>query len=210
MIPKQSLSGHKNIHACNIVIRSAERQDVSELAEILTQSFYSSQGWLSWLQPLLKLGVCEDLRTRLNAYSSHYSCLVATNKNNEPDSELFGTAEIAIRSPHFWSNGDFQYPYISNLAVKTSHRRRGVARKLLTKCEQIALNWGFSEICLHVLEDNHQAKQLYFTSGYQIKQTESSLSDYLIAHPKRLLLCKQLHRNDLLHNSQLVKHIKYC
>jgi ribosomal protein S18 acetylase RimI-like enzyme len=210
LIPERTSPDRKEISVSNPVIRNAHPKDIQELAEILTQSFYSFRGLLSWLYPLLKLGVYEDLRTRINSYNSHYSCLVAISTTVDRESEVAGTVEIAVRSSCFWSANAEQYPYISNLAVKTTNRRQGIARQLLRKCEQIALNWGFSEICLHVLEDNHQAKQLYFTSGYRIKQVEFSLLDYAIARPKRLLLCKHLHSKDLVQNSQLVKHIKYC
>ncbi len=193
-----------------LFIRHAYLKDIYDLADVITQSFYSYQGLLCWLYPLFRLGVCEDLRIRLNSYSADYSCLVATKTTGDLSSEVVGTVEVAMRSHSFWSNSGDRYPYICNLAVKHSCRRQGIARQLLQKCEQIASEWGFSEICLHVLEDNHQAKKLYFTSGYQLKQIEYSFSDYLIQRPRRLLLSKQLNSGNGLPNSQLVKHSKYC
>jgi ribosomal protein S18 acetylase RimI-like enzyme len=210
LIPNQFPFSKDCLNEPKLIIRHAYLKDIYELAEVLTQSFYSSHGLLCWLYPLFKLGVCEDIRNRLNSRSTDYSCLVAMKTTKDGDGEIVGTAEVGIRSSSFLSTSDFKYPYISNLAVKTSCRRQGIARQLLIKCEQTALLWGFSEICLHVLENNHQAKQLYFTNGYKTKQIESSLSDYLTQRPRRLLLSKQLHSDKSVSNSQLVKHIKYC
>jgi ribosomal protein S18 acetylase RimI-like enzyme len=208
LIPNQFPFSKDCLNEPKLIIRHAYLKDIYELAEVLTQSFYSYQGLLCWLYPLFKLGVCEDLRSRLNSRSGDYSCLVAMRTSDRGDGEVVGTAEVGLRSSSFLSSSNYKYPYISNLAVKTSCRRQGIARQMLTKCEQIALLWGFSEICLHVLENNHQAKQLYFTNGYTIKQIESSLSDYLTQRPRRLLLSKQLYANNSVSNSQLVKQGK--
>ena len=104
--------------------------------------------------------------------------------------EIVGTAEIAIRSANFWSN-DLRYPYIANLAVKNDYRRLGIGTKLLSECERIALDWGYSETRLHVLAGNDAAKQLYLGSGYQLCQIESHWGDFLVNGSSRLLLSKQ-------------------
>jgi ribosomal protein S18 acetylase RimI-like enzyme len=59
-------------------------------------------------------------------------------------------------------------------------------------CEQTALDWGFPDIYLHVLENNHQARQLYLKTGYQLRQIEPSYGAWLLGRPKRLLLQKHL------------------
>ncbi|MGF1482342.1 MAG: GNAT family N-acetyltransferase [Cyanophyceae cyanobacterium] len=82
--------------------------------------------------------------------------------------------------------------YISNLAVKASWRRQGIAQSLLARCEQLAQQWGFCRLSLHVLEDNYQARQLYAKRGYQLERIESSLGSWLFKQPRRLLLSKQM------------------
>ena len=101
--------------------------------------------------------------------------------------EIVGTLEIGLRKSFL---GSSSRPYISNLAVKPSHRRQGIARQLLVKCEQIASEWEAKELTLHVLEDNHAARQLYLANGYQIQQAEVNLSYWLFQQPRRLLLQK--------------------
>ncbi len=194
----QSASTNFNPDVPPIVIRTAILADIQSLAEVLTDSFHPPQGLMGWMYPLFKLGVCEDLRNRLSSSPSQYICLVASRsvspaaRGNE---EIVGTVEMSLRSNSYWSTISSRDPYIANLAVKNSYRRQGVARKLLRKCEQIALEWGFSEISLHVLDNNQQAKQLYFTSGYRLTQMESGLSSWLWNNPRRLLLNKRLEKS---------------
>jgi ribosomal protein S18 acetylase RimI-like enzyme len=168
--------------------------DINELGDILTQSFHNPVGMTFWLYPLLKLGVCEDLRTRFRSSTPNYVCLVAIkpmNKLTGESEKIVGTVELSVRSTYYWHLRK-KYTYIANLAVSHSFRRKGVAHQLLLKCEQIANSWGFENINLHVLENNHQAKQLYLKNGYKIHQIESSLSDWLTRSPRRLFLQKSL------------------
>ena len=192
----------------DLLIRVAHLEDISKLAEILTHSFHPPEGLTAWFYPLLKLGISEDLRHRVRYRTVHEVCLVAskTVANGERE-QIVGTVELAIRShsfsfalsappgtrsPSFWSSFDVGHPYISNLAVSSGHRRQGIARKLLLKCEQIALEWGFKELSLHVLENNREAKKLYFAQGYRVHRIESSLNSCIWKSPRRLFLNKQI------------------
>ncbi|MDJ0742953.1 MAG: GNAT family N-acetyltransferase [Xenococcaceae cyanobacterium MO_167.B27] len=172
-----------------LIINSAETKHIAGLTEVLVSSFYSFPQILSWMYPLLKLTIKEDLRYRLRYHPPLYCCLVAFSKSNS-GSEIIGTVEIALNSS-FWSPKP-QYPYISNLAVKDSYRRQGVGKKLLTKCEQIAWNWGYRETRLHVLHKNSSAQKLYVSSGYKVLGIESSWNDFWVQDSRRLFLGKKL------------------
>jgi ribosomal-protein-alanine N-acetyltransferase len=52
------------------------------------------------------------------------------------------------------------------IAVAPAQRRLGVAGRLLLRVQEDALARGASELFLEVREDNHQARQLYETSGF--------------------------------------------
>ncbi len=181
--------------ASHFTIRTAQVRDLTTLAEILTDSFHPRTGVVRWAYPMLRLGIYEDLRNRLRSTSPHYVCLVAvTTVSTVAGSreELAGTVELALRSPASWHPRGSQYPYISNLAVSKSRRRQGVARQLLLACERKALEWGFCDLYLHVLENNHQARQLYLKTGYQLHEVENSYGAWLLGRPKRLFLQKHL------------------
>jgi ribosomal protein S18 acetylase RimI-like enzyme len=178
--------------ASHFTIRTAQVRDLNTLAEILTDSFHPPTGLMRWASPMLRLGIYEDLRNRLRSNTPNFACFVAVASMPIATGyreELVGTVELALRSSS-WQPRASQYPYISNLAVSQSCRRQGVGRQLLLACEQMALEWGYSDLYLHVLENNHQARQLYLKAGYQLRQAESDCSSWLLGRPKRLFLQK--------------------
>lgn len=181
--------------ASHFTVRTAQVQDLTTLAEILTDSFHPRTGLMRWAYPMLKLGIYEDLRNRLRSNSPHYVCLVAVADGStvtDSGDVLAGTVEIALRSGPSWQSHTIQYPYISNLAVRKSCRRRGVAKQLLLACERTSLEWGFQDLYLHVLENNQQARQLYLKAGYELREVEPNYGAWLFGHPKRLFLQKKL------------------
>jgi ribosomal protein S18 acetylase RimI-like enzyme len=195
-LPYASASSGDDFDDAQLIIRTVELKDIKGLTDVLTHSFHPRQGLWFWLYPLLKLGISEDLRSRLRSSSPHYRCLVASKVVYEVGAEveeIVGTAEIAMRS---YAVASDRSPYISNLAVSQVYRRRGIARQLLNGCERVAREWGCQYISLHVLEDNHSAKQLYFTSGYQLHRIECSLSSWLFKRPRRLLLRKKVSQGE--------------
>jgi ribosomal protein S18 acetylase RimI-like enzyme len=182
------------------LIRGAVSGDLMQLAEILALSFHSREGIGSFIYPVLRLGIYEDLKNRLRSASEHYICLAAELVPTRPSNQshlvggecLAGTVEMALRSHHPWSMSNSEYPYLSNLAVHPDCRRLGVAQKLLNNCEHIALEWGFSDIYLHVLENNQPARKLYNQAGYRLHQVDWNWTCLFLGQPRRLFLRKHL------------------
>lgn len=186
-------------------IRAAQPGDLTGLAEILANSFHSRDGILGWAYPLLRLGIYEDLRNRLRSTSPHHICLVAFDPTArtatqscpyDAGDELAGTVEMALRSTEPWASNRSRHLYLSNLAVRPTYRRRGVAGQLLLNCERVALSWGFQDLYLHVLENNHQARQLYFKLGYRLHRVDSSWRALLLGQPRQLFLHKHFRRRE--------------
>ncbi|NJO41273.1 MAG: GNAT family N-acetyltransferase [Cyanobacteria bacterium CRU_2_1] len=199
-------------------IRTVRSQDLIGLADVLASSFHTQYGWLGWFYPVLRMGIYEDLRSRLHAAkthkSAHYACLVAVLRGTDADvmckhqalgfpylgatyssDRPIGTVEISQRTRALCSVRAPRYLYISNLAVHADYRRQGIAQQLLQMCDRIALDWGFQDIYLHVLEDNHHARRLYQRSGYRILCVDVNPISWLLKRPRQLLLHKQLSRN---------------
>ncbi|MBD2259224.1 GNAT family N-acetyltransferase [Pseudanabaena sp. FACHB-2040] len=180
-------------------VRSARLEDLPQLTEILTSSFYVRTGWMGWLYPLLKLGISEDLRQRLRSQNPHYACLAVIRQilpvqmaTHTYCDCVTGTIELSQRYALPWQPIKPQHLYISNLAVHSEFRRQGVAQLLLKTCESIALEWGFDDLYLHVMEDNLQARQLYRKAGFHLVQSKSSGLPWLRPYPRRLLMHKPL------------------
>lgn len=182
-------------------IRAAQVEDATGLTEVLADSFHSQEGVFGWAYPFLKLGIYEDLRNRLRSTTPNHICLVAVKCDaqaaitDSTSSGLVAVIELSPRSNHAFSRDRTRCLYISNLAVRSTYRRRGVAQQLLLKCEQIALSWGFQDLYLHVLENNYQARQLYDKLGYQLEQIDFSWSGLLLRRPRQILLHKRLHNS---------------
>ncbi|ARV63153.1 GNAT family N-acetyltransferase [Nostocales cyanobacterium HT-58-2] len=181
--------------SCPFQIRAATPTDLTGVAQIIAESFHSQNGLLGWLFPLLRLGIHEDLRHRLASPAPHHVCLIAVDPNAHAASDLVGTVELGMRFGDAWAQVGRGFPYLSNLAVHPKYRRQGAASGLLTACEKVALSWGFQDLYLHVLENNHQARQLYLKLGYQVHKVESHLNTFFLGRSRQILLHKRLNAN---------------
>ncbi|MDJ0516012.1 MAG: GNAT family N-acetyltransferase [Trichodesmium sp. MO_231.B1] len=196
-------------------IRIAKPQDIKSISEILTNSFHSREGIMSYVYPFLRLSIYEDLRHRIRSKGEHYLCIVAMVVKDTKSTEnlsaiegqdLVGTVEISVRSrqPNVvlslqqngllslnpWQLDDFEYAYLSNLAVDADYRRLGIAQQLLNFCELMVSEWGFCDLYLHVLENNHTARRLYYKAGYRLQEVEWTFGSLVFGQPRRLLLRK--------------------
>ncbi|MBW4419749.1 MAG: GNAT family N-acetyltransferase [Myxacorys californica WJT36-NPBG1] len=179
------------------LVRAIRQQDLFEAAGVLADSFPLNPEFLRWLIPVMRIGIYEDLRSRLRTASPHYACLVAVDMSRSSGTEedcLVGTVEVGLRNESPWPIRTNHYPYLSNLAVREDYRGRGIAKKLLATCDRIVTGWGFQEIYLHVLETNNSARQLYLKAGYQVEETQSGWSSFLFGQPQRMLLHKKLEK----------------
>ncbi|WP_066381392.1 MULTISPECIES: GNAT family N-acetyltransferase [unclassified Anabaena] len=173
-------------------VRTATAADLTAIAEIITESFHSHHGLWGWAFPLLRLGIYEDIKYRLSSSAPHHLCLVAINTTANGTPQLVGTVEIGVRFHDSWKQIGKNFIYLSNLAVHPQYRRHGIASRLLVSCEQVSQNWGFHDLYLHVLENNYQARQLYFKLGYQVHQVESNWNLFWLKQSRQILLHKHL------------------
>jgi ribosomal protein S18 acetylase RimI-like enzyme len=187
-----------------ISIRAVQQQDLASLAEVLAHSFHAQEGLLGLFYPLLRMGIYEDLRSRLRNKANRYACLVAVQRATQlyqltampgMGDRPIGTVELTVRTSQLWQpHLGKGYLYLSNLAVQVDCRKQGVAQQLLEACEEKALEWGFENIYLHVLENNHSARRLYRKAGYQLHEVEAGLGTWLLGQPKQLFLRKVLRK----------------
>ena len=142
----------------------------------------------------MRLGIYEDLRHRLATSAPNHVCLVAVDTSNQAGLNLVATVELSVRLGDAWTYTGTRksFAYLSNLAVHPQHRRQGAALALLNSCEKVAREWGFQDLNLHVLENNHQARQLYFKLGYRMHQIDSNWNTFFFRRSRQILLYKHL------------------
>jgi GNAT superfamily N-acetyltransferase len=203
---------HRETNLGQLRLSQAELSQLLDVATVITAAFHAHDHWLGWLSPLIRLGIHQDLRQRLlaqlaNTAYPQYACLIATQPTSNPTGasslhlppstlaplSLVGTVEISLRFIPELGLGDQACPYVSNLAVMHAHRQQGIAQKLLQNCETTICNWGFREVYLHVLENNHAALGLYRKLGYRIRHTDNHWGSLLLGQPRQLLMQKSLH-----------------
>jgi len=94
---------------------------------------------------------------------------------------LIACAELSLRPVDGKLPGEFAVPplfllhteaqlgaYLSNLAVRPSYRRQGLAKQLLSACETLVRDkWDLPALYLHVDLHNTAAAQLYEACGYE-------------------------------------------
>lgn len=175
-------------------IRLCTAADLADVAQIIAESFHSRHGIWGWAFPLLRLGIYEDLRHRLAQCAPHHACLVVVDTSDRANLNLVATVELSVRLGDAWTYTGTRksFAYLSNLAVHPQYRRQGAARALLTSCEKVATDWGFKDLYLHVLENNHQARQLYFKLGYRMHQIDSNWNTFFFRRSRQILLYKHL------------------
>lgn len=176
-------------------IRAAQPKDLPAITGVLLASFYPQAKATRWLYWLMRIGIQEDIKTRLRSPASQYTCLVTTTIQPESaqSGAVIGTIEISQRPCEAWQLFPTKRAYLSNLAISPAHRRQGAAHQLLLTTESIALSWGFHRIYLHVMADNPAAYALYIQAGYQPSEVSNPILSGLGLRPRRLLLSKQVH-----------------
>jgi hypothetical protein len=88
-----------------------------------------------------------------------------------PPPRLLGCVTISLMQPEAWlppplPSGAPVRAYVSNMAVASAARRRGVARTLLDACGGVAARWGHGSVWLHVADANLAGVALYAAAGF--------------------------------------------
>ncbi len=194
-----SIAPNIAFNPAQIEIRPVKENEIHYVADIITRSFHFDRGWMAWFTPLFKIGIAEDLRNRLrtrvpsalHSKPQQQVCSIALCIDRE-QSHISGTVEVGVRTAERYRQNHHRYVYLSNLAVSKDFRRRGVAQKLIERCEQQTVEWGYTEIHLHVMGKNERGRNLYQKLGYEVVSSELVWSIIPWHRPERLFLRKQL------------------
>ena len=102
----------------------------------------------------------------------------------------------------FWATMLLSYPrytpktseaYVERLVVTEEYRKRGVARRLLHRAEEMGRDAGKETVGLHVSGNNEPAIQLYKDEGYEeVSRQSSIMTGYFLGIKEWLYLNKRL------------------
>mmetsp|Transcript_622 Transcript_622/g.2088 ORF Transcript_622/g.2088 Transcript_622/m.2088 type:complete len:265 (+) Transcript_622:30-824(+) len=153
------------------IVRSARVDELDCVTDVRCKSFYSYLADDRYLYFQRKREIREVVLGRWrnpNAY-----CLVAVDQETM---EVVGTCDATIHdfprrlSFLFFPQGDESNEgkkiYVSSMAVRPDARRRGVAKTLLNKVNEVAKTLGVNEVFLHVEWENKPAVWLYQGCGF--------------------------------------------
>ncbi|ERN08365.1 uncharacterized protein LOC18995788 [Amborella trichopoda] len=175
----------------DVVVREARVDDCWEVAETHCNAFFPSYSF-----PLDLMLRIDRLIALLSGFSAPVGCirkcLVADIENPMEGNQLLAASDYNISGfeGKFGFNrgsvtgiltvdtvGDFLprkgpqrrtgIAYISNVAVQHTHRRKGIAKRLVIEAEAQARSWGCRAITLHCETNNPAALALYKGQGFK-------------------------------------------
>lgn len=175
----------------SIHVRPLALEDISDVADLIGDSFRIGAAFGRWLRPLFKLGIREDLRSRWQEQTNDNSfCWVATVP--QETLTIVGTIEVSNRATTVTTATHKRYAYIANLAVDHNYRCLGIGQRLLSQCEVVAKQWGFTSVYLHVMADNQAANHLYRKMGFEVLSSDKTWHILPWKRNSRLFLRKSL------------------
>ncbi|XP_019158118.1 PREDICTED: uncharacterized protein LOC109154830 [Ipomoea nil] len=165
------------------------------LAESFAESMMISLGYLKLLEFFVKQYLIE--RRSLMPHTATLVGFYRENGDGEGELMLAGTVEVcfdrrgANDSPHT-PTAPKNAPYISNMAVRQSLRRRGIGWHLLKASEELISKMSASKtVYLHCRMIDAGPYNMYTKAGYSIVKTDSILV-LLTLQRRKHLMCKYL------------------
>ena len=151
-----------------ISIVSATPQEVNKIAFLLTACFidpHKNYFYVRWLKAYFEFKKHLKYKFRVNKEQNVYLLAKCNDK-------IIGCLYLQVARIYAKKDSPVS-PYISNVAVTHSWRRKGIASMLLKKAEETCLNWNHHQIYLHVRPENKNAEKLYLDLGYLQTGTRS-------------------------------------
>lgn len=143
--------------------------DLDQVSELLMDSFCTmpSAGSSKHLYRVSELSRLRESFSIVAKPSCADRMLVAVTASHSDNGEVIGFLDLHTQAPKFSRFPNNPRPYICELAVKKTCRRKKVASALMAVCEEICkspLQQGY--LYLRVLRNNHAAINMYSKMGY--------------------------------------------
>lgn len=146
-------------------------------------SFYSGNNAKAPWRHMFRLGELNRLQQNFPYSDELHSMYVAASCSME---QVIAFVDVDARPPT--RQYDPPRPYLSDLCVNPRWRRRGIAKMLIEKCEDVALNsMNKEELYIRVEQNNTRAIQMYENLSYK-----QQAHDYFGVKDTTMLLHKRL------------------
>ncbi|CDP00199.1 unnamed protein product [Coffea canephora] len=180
-----------------LYIRMMDQEEMDMTVSLLSETFAESmllpKGYVRFLEYLVKQYLIER-RTLM----PHTATLVGFYKEDEEeDLQLAGTVEVCFNKKGANASPPTptppkNSPYISNMTVKESLRRRGIGWHLLKASEELIAHMTSSrDVYLHCRMIDEAPLNMYIKAGYSIVRTDNILV-LLTLQRRKHLMCKQI------------------
>ncbi len=145
-------------------VRVNEQPDFTELKRVFIESFNdldpedhknfteeTSQSFDEWFS-----------MEEMQKYSKNYGKVIEARDSNNM---LVGAAFVGMENPITWPDGNKAEVFI--IGVLKPYRRKGIAKDLLTKCDEVAINMGAKMILLNTNTVMGNTQKFYEKIGYK-------------------------------------------
>ena len=180
--PLPSPQGTTNSSQKQYRIQQAKYSHMTQVAEIMTHAFHPELDDNPIFRKLRVLLEMDRLQSNFPYDDPNHSYLVIVSSSQQHGGEeIVGFCDIDYRSPTNYDTNPFSMldpsssnhvirhrPYLSDLAIHPSHRRRGLASLLMSQVEEMTKNRGGKELYLGVAEENAGALKMYDGRGYGV------------------------------------------
>ncbi|KAH7365531.1 hypothetical protein KP509_18G033200 [Ceratopteris richardii] len=183
-----------------LVIRALRVEQMKDVEILLTDSYAELMWGPLTYKPALAWVLSTYLRER-QACLPHAVTLVGLYEPSEntksdigskPKWCVSGAVEISFNSLGKPKNMQTPLPpedapFMSNMAVSKTYRRRGIGRELLKAAEELVLQLGGHELYLHCRMIDEAPLTMYTKSGYSVVATDNVFSLLLFQRRKHLM-----------------------
>lgn len=183
-----------------LVVKALSNEWIDSCADLLTESFADSMGYMNVYKKFLRNQIGEYLNNHVRLLPKTVILVGILPRSDDDDNDgqediLAGTVEISFssstRTKHLTLNPPQDMPYLCNMAVQPDQRGKGYGRLLLDAAEQLILSTGYTSVFLHVRHADPTALSLYRTSGF-VEEGEDCSIVQLFGLDRRYLMRKSL------------------
>ncbi|KAJ6833821.1 uncharacterized protein M6B38_338990 [Iris pallida] len=177
-------------------IRPMAPDEAGPASDLLAESFSESTMMPAGYAKLLAFLVRQYVSER-SALVPHAVMLVGFYREDGGEAELACTAEISFdargaNAAPPTPSPPRNCPYICNMTVKKSLRRKGIGRELLNACEELISQMRtIRKVYLHCRMIDTVPFGMYRKAGYKIIKTDSILVWFTFQR-RKYLMCKEL------------------